>query len=168
LNDFLSVGKIEEGKIQVRFTQFSIKELILSIIGEMENSLPKQQKIHYHHDGNPEVFLDASLLKHIVMNLVSNASKFSPETNSIEIKTINKPGQILLSVKDYGIGISQADQQHLMERFFRGANAGNIKGTGLGLNIVSKYAELMDGILVCKSELEKGSEFAIKFITKKG
>lgn len=166
LNDFLSVGKIEEGKIQVRFSHFSIKDLIVSIIGEMENSLQRHQKIHYHHEGNPEVLLDPSLLKHIVMNLVSNASKFSMETKPIEIKTITQPAQIVLSVKDYGIGISAADQQHLMERFFRGANAGNIKGTGLGLNIVSKYAELMDGHLECISELEKGTEFKIKFKIK--
>lgn len=168
LNDFLSVGKIEEGKIQVRNTQFNIKEMILSITGEMENSLEKHQKISYQHEGNTEVELDASLLKHIVMNLVSNASKFSPETRPIEIKTINSAQQLILSVKDYGIGISRADQQHLMERFFRGANAGNIKGTGLGLNIVSKYAELMNGNLVCNSELEKGAVFVITFKTKIG
>ena len=166
LNDFLSVGKIEEGKIQVRFTQFSIKELILSIVGEMESSLQKQQKIRYRHEGNPEVVLDVSLLKHIVMNLLSNASKFSPEKRPIEITTSNQSQQVSISVKDYGIGISQADQQHLMERFFRGANAGNIKGTGLGLNIVSKYVELMEGTLQCTSELEKGTEFVITFRTK--
>lgn len=97
------------------------------------------------------------------MNLVSNASKFSEEANPIEIKTINQNKHIILSVKDHGIGISNEDQKHLMERFFRGANAGTIQGTGLGLHIVSKYAELMNGVVDCKSELGKGTEFVITF-----
>jgi signal transduction histidine kinase len=97
------------------------------------------------------------------MNLVSNASKFSSETSPIEIKTMKQDHSLLLSIKDHGIGISQEDQQHLMERFFRGANASNIQGTGLGLHLVSKYAELMNGSVICKSELEKGTEFIITF-----
>jgi len=168
LNDFLSLGKIEEGKIQVRLTRFNIKELLTAIAEEIKNMLKKNQNIRYHHEGIPDVVLDASLLKHIIMNLVSNASKFSPEASSIEIKTTNRNKHIILSVKDHGIGISNGDQKHLMERFFRGANAGNIQGTGLGLHIVSKYAELMNGIVQCKSELEKGTEFFITFNIKTG
>jgi len=112
------------------------------------------------------VFLDASLLKHIIMNLISNAVKFSSEESAIEIRTSNQNDHITLSVKDYGIGISKEDQKHLMERFFRGSNAGNIQGTGLGLHIVSKYVELMNGTIECKSELEKGTEVIIIFNTK--
>jgi PAS domain S-box-containing protein len=167
LNDFLSVGKIEEGKILVRPTNFNIQELVIAIKGEIKNNLKKHQKIRYHHEGNPEVLLDASLLKHIIMNLISNASKFSPETSLIEMKTICKNNRITLSVKDRGLGISKEDQQHLMEQFFRGANTGNVQGTGLGLHIVSKYAELMNGKVAYKSELEKGTEFIITFKTQK-
>jgi PAS domain S-box-containing protein len=168
LNDFLSVGKIEEGKIQVRFTEFNIQELVKTTIGEIRNTLKKQQKIHYEHKGDAIVLLDASLLKHIVMNLISNASKFSPETSSVEVKTVRHNHQMTLSVRDHGIGISKGDQQHLMERFFRGTNVTNIQGTGLGLHIVSKYAELMNGSVACKSELEKGTEFLITFNLKTG
>jgi len=166
LNDFLSVGKIEEGKIQVRFTEFNIEEFVTEVIGEIENTLKKRQKIQYHHEGSREISLDASLLKHIIMNLVSNASKFSPEASIIEIKTVKQDRQIKLSVKDHGIGISKEDQKHLMERFFRGANASNIQGTGLGLHIVSKYAELLNGRIECISELEKGTELVITFNIK--
>jgi len=128
--------------------------------------MKKQQTISYSHEGGEEVVLDKSLLKHIVMNLVSNASKFSSEGSPVEIKTTGRDNHIVLSVKDYGIGISKEDQKHLMERFFRGANAGNIQGTGLGLHIVAKYAELMGGKVQYKSELEKGTEFTITFIAK--
>jgi signal transduction histidine kinase len=163
LNDFLSVGKIEEGKIYVRESHFNVRELIVAVTAEINNNLKREQKIIYEHDGPDEVFLDISLLKHIVMNLVSNASKFSPEYSTIHVKTKVSAGCIEFSVKDEGMGISEEDQQHLMERFFRGSNAGNIQGTGLGLHIVSKYAELMNGKLECRSELEKGTEFIIRF-----
>jgi signal transduction histidine kinase len=166
LNDFLSVGKIEEGKIQVRFTEFNLEEVIIAIAGEIKNNLKKNQKIKYHHEGDKVVLMDASLLKHIIMNLVSNASKFSDEGSPVEINTAVTKTQVILSVKDNGMGISKEDQKHLMERFFRGTNAGNIQGTGLGLHIVSKYAELMNGVVECKSELEKGTEFIITFNRK--
>ena len=95
------------------------------------------------------------------MNLVSNASKFSSNSTIISVKTVQKNNSIVLSVKDEGIGISPEDQKHLMERFFRAANAQNIQGTGLGLHIVARYAEMMEGKLEFKSELGKGSEFIV-------
>lgn len=168
LNDFLSVGRIEEGKIQVRLSEFNIKEMIISFVNEIKNTLKKNQKIKYNHKGNATVRLDVSLLKHIIMNLVSNASKFSPEDSDIKIKTIYKNGCLILSVKDKGIGISKEDQVHLMDRFFRGSNAGNIQGTGLGLHIIAKYAELMEGAVEYKSELENGTEFIITFKNQPG
>lgn len=163
LNDFLSLGKIEEGKIQVRSTVFNIEQFINNAIDEISGTFKKKQVIIYKHTGPAEVVLDQKLLKHMIFNLVSNASKFSPEKSLIEIETVCSKQQLVLSVKDRGIGISREDQKHLMERFFRGANAGNIQGTGLGLHIVSKYAELMNGTVDCKSELEKGTEFIITF-----
>ena len=165
LNDFLSVGKIEEGKIEVRPAEFNLEELVKEVIDEMEDTLRRQQKIHYRHEGEAHAFLDSSLMKHIVINLISNASKFSPEGGLIEVKSFRNDHQIVFSVKDHGMGISMDDQKHLMERFFRGANASNIQGTGLGLHIVSKHAALMNGIVECKSELEKGTEFVLTFNT---
>jgi len=163
LNDFLSVGRIEEGKIQVRYSEFSMPDIIQSLINEMQTILKSGQRIDYIHIGEEKVILDATLLKHIVMNLVSNAIKFSPEKSDIIIRSENMDDLITLAIKDAGVGISDEDQQHLFERFFRGENVMNIQGTGLGLHIVGKYAELMNGIVACHSELNKGTEFIINF-----
>ena len=163
LNDFLSLGKIEEGKIHVKPYEFNVVEFIAATTEEIKSILKKQQQLQCRHHGYLTVNLDSTLLKHIIVNLVSNASKFSSETGRIKIKTNCIDHQVILSVKDNGIGISKEDQKHLMERFFRGANAGNIQGTGLGLHIVSKYAEIMNGKVQCKSELGKGTEFIITF-----
>lgn len=163
LNDFLSVGKIEEGRIQVRFSEVKIEEAIRGQITEMQTILKKGQKIYYVHKGNESSWLDISLLKHILMNLVSNAIKFSPENAQITIRTENDDDNLLLAIKDSGVGISEADQEHLFERFFRGSNVTNIQGTGLGLHIVSKYAELMNGTITFNSEIGQGTEFIINF-----
>jgi len=152
LNDFLSVGKIEEGKVQVRLREFDLPEFMEAVIDEVKNNCRKDQHIIYKHQNGHTVVLDSSLLKHIVLNLLSNASKFSPEKATIELKTVNTTTSMILSVKDEGIGISREDQEHLMERFFRGSNAANIQGTGLGLHIISKYAEMMNGVVECRSE----------------
>lgn len=168
LNDFLSVGKIEEGKIYTRFSEFDIRQLIEGIIDEIKQTLKSGQSVRYSHEGRLIVRLDQSLMKHIVMNLLSNARKFSPENSPMEVSTVCDGESLRLKVKDYGIGIAEEDQKHLMERFFRGANAANIQGTGLGLHIVSKYTELLNGKIEYRSELEKGTEFIITFNLKTG
>ena len=163
LNEFLSIGKIEDGKIIANNCDFNIKELITAECTEMEALAKNEQQIMYQHTGNEIVSLDPSLLRNVIINLLSNAIKFSPEDGIIEIKSIVEEKEIRLIFKDSGIGISAEDQQHLFERFFRGANVTNIQGTGLGLHIVSKYIELMDGQIDFASQLEKGTEFMITF-----
>ncbi|MBS0027012.1 PAS domain-containing sensor histidine kinase [Chitinophaga sp. 22321] len=161
LNDFLSVGKIEEGKIQVRYATFDAAKHIGNILGEMEGLKKSQQNIYYAHHGATQAYLDPTLLKHIVMNLVSNAIKFSPESAIISIRTQCSDSTFQLSVKDKGIGISEEDRQHLFERFFRSQHVSNIQGTGLGLHIVARYAELMNGSVSCNSVPGKGTEFIV-------
>lgn len=168
LNDFLSLGKIEEGKIQVKYFRFNLENVIRDLIKEIESTLKRGQKITYHHEGFQEIFSDVTLFKSILLNLISNARKFSPEGGEIEIKTVNDGSKMQLMIKDHGIGIPKLDQEHLMTRFFRGTNATNIQGTGLGLNIVAKYVEMLKGSISFESEIEKGTEFLITLDCKSG
>ena len=163
LNEFLSLGKIEDGKIVAHFADFNVKENLEAVCSEMQSHVRTGQIINYKHQGNEMVNLDPSLLRNVLINLLSNAIKFTTENGSIDVASVVENNTILLSVKDNGIGISDEDQEHLFERFFRGANVTNIQGTGLGLHIVGKYIELMNGQIDFISELEKGTEFIIKF-----
>lgn len=163
LEDFLSLGKLEEGKIEAKLSEFNLKEFLEHIIDETQNLLKPGQQFIYQHEGQLNILSDPSLLTNIIINLISNAVKFSPENSTITISSYVDDNKIQISVKDEGIGISKEDVQHLFERFFRAGNAQNIQGTGLGLNIISKYLELMDGKINCTSELERGSEFTITF-----
>ncbi|UEG50097.1 PAS domain-containing sensor histidine kinase [Ferruginibacter lapsinanis] len=163
LNEFLSIGKIEDGKVVAHHSRFNIKELITTIVGEIQGIAKHGQHIQYTHIGSDAVELDVSLLRNIIINLLSNAIKFSPENGTINIVSRVDDTSTEVSIQDSGIGISKDDQEHLFERFFRGANVTNIQGTGLGLHIVGKYIELMDGQITVASELEKGTTFTFTF-----
>jgi PAS domain S-box-containing protein len=163
LSDFLSLSKIEEGKIVVDYRPFNLQQLGLELCNDLTGMLKTGQHIIPAHNGNELVNLDPKLIRNIILNLLSNAVKFSDEHKEIFFNTTVTDNTICLVVKDAGIGISKEDQEHLFERFFRGHNATNIQGTGLGLNIVSRYVELMNGYIEVKSELGKGTTFTVSF-----
>lgn len=166
LNDFLSVDKIEEGKIQVHYCVFHVQQHLEQIVNELSALKKKGQSVIYRHIGAEKICLDPTIIKHIVSNLLSNAVKFSPEGSTIEMITESEGSLFRLQVSDRGIGISEEDQQHLFERFYRGTNVTHIQGTGLGLHIVSKYAQLMNGTISCQSTLGEGTTFKLVFKTR--
>lgn len=161
LNEFLSIGKIEDGKIIANPANINLKELVTALCTEMEGLVKSGQQIKYTHSGDETIHSDPTLLRNILTNLLSNAIKFSPEESVIRLYSNVDENKIELKIKDEGMGISAEDQVHLFERFFRGTNVTNIQGTGLGLHIVGKYIELLDGQIAFTSELEKGTEFII-------
>lgn len=163
LNEFLSLGKIEEGKIKANYSWFNMKELISEQCTEMSDIFKTGQTIDYQHHGAAMVYLDPNLFKNILINLLSNAAKFSPEETQICIQTNVTDEEIEFNIKDRGMGISEKDQERLFEIFFRGKNATNIAGTGLGLHIVLKYTDMMKGKLKFNSKLNEGTEINIKF-----
>ena len=130
-------------------------------MSDVKEILKPGQQLEFAHTGIDDFYTDKRLMKNIMLNLISNAIKFSPDDGVIEISCTNTTGQVVLSVKDSGIGISKEDQEHLFERFFRARNAANIQGTGLGLHIVSKYIELLNGKIELQSEENNGTIFTI-------
>ncbi len=168
LEDFLSLGKLEEGLIQANLISVTAEEcfeIINGVINEMEPFCKREQKINPFFEGNGAITIDKQLLKNIMMNLLSNAIKFSPESSIIRVEASIKNEHLQIVVTDNGIGISKEDLQHLFSRFFRAKNAANIQGTGLGLHIVVKYLELMNGAIHVQSELNKGSTFILRIPT---
>lgn len=163
LNEFLSLGKIEDGKVSIHESLFDVKELVSQQINEMAEIFKAGQEVKYTHTGIPDVMLDEVLFKNILINLLSNAAKFSGENKPIFVATEVKDHKLKFSIKDQGMGISKKDQDHLFEIFYRATNATNIPGTGLGLHIVAKYVEMMNGKIEIKSVLDKGTEINIIF-----
>lgn len=163
LNDFLSLNKLEEGKVMLNIESFNLHDLIENLIQDLHGITKIGQKINLSF-ANSESFLvnlDKKLIRNIIINLVSNAIKFTAENTNINIDVNLSKSEIKLDIADQGIGIPEVDQKHLFERFFRSSNAKEIQGTGLGLSIVAHYVNLLKGTITFKSEENKGTTFFI-------
>ncbi|BDS11334.1 PAS domain-containing sensor histidine kinase [Aureispira anguillae] len=162
LSDFLSLTKLEEGKTEQQKHIFDLSTLIHSIIEEVSVFAKKGQSFDYKHTGEISViYSNTQNIKNILINLLSNAIKYSASDSKIYISSIIDDKTIKVAVKDEGIGIPLEQQKHLFSRFFRADNATAIQGTGLGLYIVRKYLENLDGDINFVSELNKGTTFTI-------
>jgi PAS domain S-box-containing protein len=166
LEDFLSLGKLDEGKIGTQHHEMNLREVIQDTIDEMTALLKPGQKILYQHTGEDILISDKKLIKNISINLISNAIKFSDEGAAIHVISEINAGKALVKVKDEGIGISAEDQQHLFTSFFRGKNVINIQGTGLGLHIVKRYLDLLGGEAHLDSQLGHGTTIAFSIPVK--
>ncbi len=160
LNDFLSLDKLEQGMVRCTVSEVDVVHLCIELVEELRNLTKSGQEIIYNHEGTERnVMQDRQMLAHLLSNLVSNAIKYSPENKRIELTTSVANRVLQITVSDEGMGIPLEDQQHLFERFFRASNAFTVQGTGLGLNIVRKYLDLMGGTIHFTSEPGKGSVF---------
>ncbi len=162
LNDFLSIGKLEEGRVKSVPVLTTLPAFCESLIEEIKGLCKDEQQIHFQYTGIQEVWLDKQLLRNVLFNLLSNAIKYSEPGKSIFLNVQSTQQMVRVEIEDQGIGIPEQDQQHIFDRFFRAHNAGNAQGTGLGLNIVQNYIELMGGTVQFKSEVGKGTVFDIQ------
>ena len=161
LNDFLSLTKLEEEKIERKKHLFNLKDVITNTIEEVSVFAKDNQVFDYQHDGDATIYSNMLSIKNILLNLFSNALKYSHNDSTIYVNCAVNQSTIELSVRDEGIGIPLDQQRHLFSRFFRADNATAIQGTGLGLYIVKKYLENLGGTISFKSELNKGTTFNI-------
>ncbi len=163
LNDFLSLDKIEQGKVEVVQETFDLKDFAEDVREEVNSYLKPGQTIKHTHKGEKQICQDKKILRNVLLNLLSNACKYSGEGKEINFSTEINNKTVSIQVTDKGIGIPESEQKNLFEKFYRAKNATNIQGTGLGLNIVKRYMELMDGSIGFSSVLNKGTTFTVKF-----
>jgi len=164
LNDFLYVEKLEIGKMKLEFTCFDLVKFGEEITEEMQLLAKPSQNIICKHLGDQTmIYLDANLLKNCAINLIGNAIKYSGDSCCIDFTTEINDLDYIISVHDDGIGIPLEEQKHLFQAFFRAHNTGSIPGTGLGLNIVSRYVSLMKGTADFKSNEKEGTLFTLTF-----
>jgi len=164
LTDFLNLEKLEAGRVVVNKSDINVVRLAEEITEEMQLICKKNQLIVYQHTGTVGTFLlDEHLLKSSIINLISNAIKYSGEDTFIEFTTEIRDGECTICIRDNGIGIPVEEQKNLFEPFFRAHNTGSIPGTGLGLNIVKRYVGLMGGHLEYRSAINEGTMFKMKF-----
>ena len=167
LNDFLSLSKLEEGRITVQHEPFDLLQFSYSLIEEIEaNKKPGQKIIVSCAEPTFPVIMDPKLTRLILLNLMNNSIKYSNKNSRIDLILEKKDQSISIIVKDQGIGIPEEEQGHLFERFFRAKNSTNIQGTGLGLHIAKQCAELMGGTIGFKSKVNIGTSFTVELPLK--
>ncbi len=164
LNDFLSLGKLEEGKVALRPILFDLVAFSNTLLEEIKPTKKRGQTLQMKTNKKTiGVYLDQKLMQHILINLLSNAIKYSDVDQNIQLNLIRGKKTTCIEIKDQGIGIPVQDQANLFERFFRAENSLNMQGTGLGLHIVKQYTELLGGTVSFESEAGKGSVFRVAF-----
>lgn len=163
LDDFLSIDKLEQGKIEIVQEKFNLHEFAGNVLEEVNEILKQGQQTSVSYNGQKEIIQDRKILKNILLNLLSNAIKYSDEGKNISLSILVDDATVLIKVTDEGIGIPEEEQANLFSKFFRAKNTTDIQGTGLGLNIVKKYVELLDGTISFESKSNQGTTFIIEF-----
>lgn len=162
LEDFLSLGKLDEGKVVTLCDEFSLKALLTDTIDDMGGLMTDGLQIKVTYKGHDVVKSDKKLVRNVLINLLSNAIKFSGDSTNIFVDCEVNSKTFQVTVRDEGIGISEEDREHLFSSFFRGRNATNIQGTGLGLHIVKRYVDLLQGDLTLTSNLGQGTSITFE------
>lgn len=163
LNEFLTVTRIEEGKFELKLSEFCLAEFLEELIDDSNPIKKTGQTIHisYNQDLDFQIISDQSCLRYIMNNIISNAIKYSPENSKIEIGIQETDIHFIISVSDEGIGIAEEELKFIFDIFFRGTNVLNIPGTGLGLNIVQKYLSAIQGNIRFDRREPKGTKVTI-------
>jgi PAS domain S-box-containing protein len=161
LNDVLMLGKMEAGKMDVRKIELST-DIFWELIQEVSEAKGTKPAIRLTAEALPvTIFTDEKLIRNIVINLLTNGIKFSPNTDELLMSLYCDQGKLYLTVTDSGIGIPPEDLKILFSSFSRASNSDAIEGTGLGLSIVKKAVDLLHGSISVKSTLGKGTTFDV-------
>ena len=162
LNDFLSLSRLEEGEVPMHLERIEVVSMLKAVRDEMMSIAKKGQQIKIVAQ-NPacHLYTDKKILTNTVINLLSNAIKYSEPNTTATVSLEETDDIIKLQFSDEGMGIPEGEQKHLFERFFRASNAVNIQGTGLGLNIVKRYVDILQGRIYFESKPNEGTTFTI-------
>ncbi len=162
LDDVLTISRADSGKIKFEPKSVDLAKLCNSIVEDIKLQLTPKHNFNYIFSlNNPLLFLDEKLVTFIIINLISNAIKYSPKGGSIHFLVSAVDNFVQFTFQDQGIGIPKDDQQHLFKPFSRSSNVESISGSGLGLSIVKRSVDLHSGTINFESELNKGTKFIV-------
>ena len=167
LNDFLSIDKLETGKIKYNYKDFKLSKVINEVVYNSNLLLKEGQRIKYPENiDDMYLFQDEKIVELALSNLVHNALKYSPENSTIDIDVIQDYENTTFIIRDEGIGIPEKDKKNIFNRYFRAENALLTQGTGIGLNIVKTHLENLGGKIKFVSQENVGTQFNITIPNK--
>jgi len=163
IDSTLSVSRLEAGMIGLELADCNLGALLKEVC-QRQQDISKKHKIHLTiADLPPTVFIDSKRMDQIFTNLLSNAVKYAPESPKIEVKAGTVGDNIVVAVRDHGLGIPKDELPKLFEKFFRASTSTGIPGTGIGLHLVKHLAELHQGQVTVDSTEGKGTTFSLSF-----
>lgn len=166
-SDVLLLEKSIQSDMKVNLKKVPIVRFVKDLVETInQEELEKRSVRFFGPESDKSINTDTSLLTHILRNLIINALKYSTGALDPEIHLHFRGSFVEISVKDYGIGIPKEEQEHIFGSFYRAKNVGNIKGTGLGLNIVKELIKKLNGEIWLNSKIGMGSEFFISIPSK--
>lgn len=162
LDEVLMLSKAESGQLVFRPETFDIVNFCQSLLEQFQPHISSKHSLSFQHIGNDgQVTLDKILLRHILMNVLSNAIKYSPEGGLIRLEVRSEEKGVKFIIEDEGIGIPDEFHRYLFKQFERASNVGNIQGTGLGLAIVKHCVDLHRGTIALQSQSGKGTKITL-------
>lgn len=162
IDDILVLGRIEAQQLPLTPTTLELVEFCRDVLQELQPTTPDHALHFTCRHTQIWVQMDEQVLRSILVNILQNAIRYSPNPKPIELKLARRKQQLTLQITDHGLGIPEADQAFLFEPFHRGRNVSNIPGTGLGLNIVKQFVALLHGTITFDSTLGVGTSFRIR------
>jgi signal transduction histidine kinase len=163
LDDVLLIGRAEAGKLTSAPTVIDLAAFCEDLVETLRLHFQSEQNVDWTTTGDlSNTLIDQQLLTHILDNLLSNAFKYSAPDSTIHFDLRRDEEQVVLTIRDEGIGISHEDRDSLFETFHRGSNVGNVSGTGLGLAVVKKSLDVLEGSISMESKLDIGTTFVVK------
>ncbi|WP_420572905.1 PAS domain-containing sensor histidine kinase [Kordia sp.] len=167
LNDFLSVEKLEKGKVNYKLSTFKMSKVVNEVVYNANMLLKEGQQINYPDDiDGYSLYQDEKIIELALSNVVNNAIKYSSENTIIDISITQNDAMTTINIKDNGIGIPEREQKNIFNRYFRAENALLVQGTGIGLNIVKSHLENLKGSISFESTENEGSTFTLNIPNK--
>jgi signal transduction histidine kinase len=163
INDILDLSKVEAGRMELELAEFDLASVVdgaLLLMRERANRKGIELAREAVDASIPNVRADERKVKQVLLNLLSNALKFTPDGGRVAVRIAARDGMVAVAVSDTGVGIAKQDQQAVFEEFRQvGSAAKRVEGTGLGLALVRKFVELHGGCIGVESEPGAGSTF---------
>jgi len=160
ITDLLLLSRAEVGRLEFRPELFDVQEFCQQLVDDMQGDIP--QPMVWKRSSSTKAFLDKGLLRSLLTNLLSNASKYSPNDTPIQFTVSSDDRMVIFAVSDRGIGIPEGARSRLSETFYRGSNVGDVAGTGLGLAIVKTCVELHRGEWAIESQEREGTVVTVR------
>lgn len=163
MEEVLLLGRVESGKVTFRPAPLDLPALCERLVDEVHSATSRRCPIQLHIAPMERAARgDEGLLRHILVNLLTNAVKYSREGRAVELRVEPDEAFAVFTIRDHGVGIAREDLPHLFDAFHRGRNVGDTPGSGLGLVIVKRCVDLHGGTIQCASQLEEGSVFTVR------